>query len=173
MATELQHHVTSLRLSRFDMQPHPVRQTKAAMERLSKARRDLFVPYAGHPLAQTMIEPSMLRMGISMWKCAALIALSRGSKTIEVDDVLVAVRAAEEWVPNLIKLMEGVASNDWTAQLDKVLLYIQKNGSVSKAETYRQFKDMGFQLDNVTKSLVQQKLIKDNNGTGKWEAING
>jgi len=173
MSSELQHHVTTLRLSRFDMQPHPIRQTPEARDRLSKARRDLFVPYAGHALAQSMIEPSMLRMGISMWKCAALIAMSRGSKLIEVDDVLVAVRAAEEWVPNLIKLMEGVASNDWTAQLDKVLQFVQKRESVSKAETYRQFKDMGFQLDNVTKSLMQQKLIKENNKDGKWEAING
>jgi len=169
LAEELKMTVVGLRQSRRMGLSLPIRQSEEAKLRLSQARHDLIQLHKGHDLA-SMVEPSMLRVADSMWKAAALSAMSRGSVIIQLDDVLVAARAAEEWVANLITMMRGVAANDWTAQLDRVFLFVKEKGAVSKPVLYRKFADMGFVLDNVTKSLENQSLMRLNKEK-KWELI--
>lgn len=148
-----------------------VKQSPEAKNRLSQARRDVFKPYADHRLAD-LLEPTLLRLGITMWKAAALVALSRGSRTIELDDALIAVRQMEEWVPNILRLIEGAAASEWTQQVEEVFSWVKSKGSVSKALTYRRFNDRAdFELDNLTKSLVNQKRIRDNSKESKWEIV--
>lgn len=149
----------------------PIRQSKAAKARLTKARIDMFKPYQGHRLAD-LLEPTLIRTGMNMWKVAGLVAMSRGSSTIEVEDVLVAVEQAEEWLPNLVRLMEGVVSSEWTQEVEKVFEWVKQHGSVSKAATYRKFNSkMDFEVDNLTRSLVNQKRIRDNGREGTWEVL--
>lgn len=145
----------------------PIVLTETAQKRLAKALLDARSFYVQHPQAE-LIESSMVRVDAIIWKAAALIAMSRGSKIIDVGDVLVAVEASEEWVPNMVRLIDGIAANDWVAQCDEVAAVI-KVRPLSKASLYRRFKNKkSFELDQVTDSLLSQGRVLYDQSQAKW-----
>lgn len=147
----------------------PVRQNSAAKARLSEARQAMHRAYRDHRMWD-LLEPMMVRMGDNVWKAAALIALSNGRYDIVEADVLVALRSAETWLENLVKLVEGVSANDWSREVDKVHEFISKRAKVSEARLYSQFNDKKkHEMDAITESLKAQKKIRLSNGA--WEAI--
>ena len=146
----------------------PIIATDSALLRLRNAREQSRILLADHPQAD-LIDSSLVRIDASMWKAAALIAMSRGSETIVLDDVLVAVEAAEEWIPNMVKLIEDIASNDWVAQVAEVAKVISQK-PLTKTGLYRRFeKYKKFELDQITEALEAQGRARFDNH--KWVSL--
>jgi len=146
----------------------PIIATEAALLRLRDAREQSRLNLSDHPQAD-LIDSSLVRIDASMWKAAALIAMSRGSDIIVTDDVLVAVEAAEEWIPNMVKLVEDIASNDWVAQVSEVSKTISQK-PLTRAALYRRFeKYKKFELDQITEALEAQGRARFDNH--KWVSL--
>jgi len=143
----------------------------AVIERMWANNLAMFRPYRDHRLAK-LIEPATVRLMDNVWKVAALIGLSNGRHTIEMDDMLIAIRCAEHWLPNMVRMMEGVAANDWSQQKSKVLEFIVAKKTVKKSALARQFDSkMPGELANITGALVAEKRIHDNSKYDQWEAL--
>lgn len=89
-------------------------ESHAAMDRIASSR----------PL-YALTEPSVTRLSETSWKCAALLALWRGSKTIELDDVLVALTYVEEWFNNLFRVVERVTQGDFQRDCLEIVEFLR------------------------------------------------
>lgn len=141
--------------------------TDEAMERMDEARITALSLFEGDPLWE-VIEPNVLRISFVMWKAAGLNAISQGRKTIEVDDVLIALRASEEWLTNSVTLMRGVRGNEFASKVEKVYAEIAKSGSISAQNlTQRIYGSMALsmmELKEATDNLAAQGRIRLDKG---------
>lgn len=131
-------HLAALAVELDELRQHAKRSargglipTDAAMERMDVARIRALELFEGDPLWD-VLEPNILRISFVMWKAAGLNAISQGRMVIEVDDVLVAIRASEEWLANSVRLMRGVKGSEFSGKVEKVFAEIAKTGSVSE-----------------------------------------
>lgn len=152
---------------------HGLTPTDEAIARMDDAREKALTMFEGDPLWD-MIEPNVLRISYVMWKAAGLNAISQGRETITVDDVLVALQATEEWLANSIRLMRGIRSSDFSAQVESVFNEIAKTGSVSASTLYRRmFNGHGMpqrMLDEMTQNLSAQGRVKLERGVWKVQS---
>jgi hypothetical protein len=141
--------------------------TDEAMHRMDDARIKALELFEGDPLWD-VLEPNILRISFVMWKAAGLNAVSQGRTVIEVDDVLVAIRASEEWLANSVRLMRGVRGSDFTGKVEKVFAEIAKTGSISeKGLTARVYGVMALSkrdLTEITENLQAQGRVRLDKG---------
>ena len=101
--------------------------TDAAVKRMDKAWLEMYKKAQKHPKFDSVIEPSVQRLGETLWKCAALLAAYRGSDEIDMDDALVALKNVEVWYATLLKVSEEV-SGAYLRDANQMLGHIRKQG---------------------------------------------
>jgi hypothetical protein len=147
---------------------HPVRATDEALERFALASKDMKEQLEQHTLWR-VIEPSWKRLASeTVRKYASLLALSECSTTVELRHALYAIRQAEEWVANLVKVAEGISASAFQKECDDVERFVVTHGgSVSKAKLVNGFKAWRYrEFVERLESLVQQgRLREDQTGT--------
>lgn len=160
----------------FGPEPQPVFMDDAAQARLTKSYRDMFVRAEGHE-DWDIIEPSITRLAQTLHKVAALIAMYRGSLTINLVDALLAIQEVETWYSNLFIAARNVSAGEFQRDADLIEAYVASHGSVTHTKLYHTFRNMVRRsrrdLDDRVEWLVTSgRINRVNEKTLRYE-ING
>lgn len=111
-----------------------------AWERLDDARWSLIEAAKEHEMAEVLL-PTSDRMGISMMKCAILIAMAEGKDKVTMRHLLKAMELAEEWYRATAKIAERIMHSKWSAQQEEILAVISsRTDGVTQYEIYSRFR---------------------------------
>jgi len=153
----------------------PIRITKDGADRMTKVKWDLVNLVKKSDQNWDIINPSLVRMGITIRKCASLLALSDGLDEADVKHVVKAVQYAEEWVKNLFIVAEQISASDFERNCDLVEQFvIERDNKVKLEFVNRRFKAWRVRdLQESIGALVSQGRIRELSGKeGKWLELN-
>jgi hypothetical protein len=122
-----------------------------------------------------IINPSLVRMGVTIRKCATLLAVSDGRMQTELIDVLGAIQAAEEWIKNLLIVARKINASDFERACDEVEAFVRSKDDKIKLEfVNRRFKAWRVRdLQEAIGALASQGRLKEvSEAGGKWLVIN-
>lgn len=122
-----------------------------------------------------IIKPSIIRLSSTMYKMAALLAISAGRTSITRDDMLVALYQGEELLGNLVWVANNVSDSEHSKSLDKLETYLAGYPTgLASPEIYRAMASKGYNkrdVDTMVSELVAQRRVKYvRRGNGIWEA---
>lgn len=113
--------------------------TQEALDRLSQFKvtlRELAIKRQEWDI----LDPSLIRLSESVRKAASLLALEDGRAEVELDDLLVALVAAEEWVSSLFYVTQQISASQWAREVDEIEQFlIAKGGEVNREVLMRKF----------------------------------
>ena len=153
----------------------PIRISDAGADRMSKVKWDLANLVKKSDPNWDILNPSLVRMGITIRKCASLLALSDGQSEADVKHVVKAIAYAEEWVKNLFIVAEQISASDFERNCDLVEQFVKERDDRVKLEfVNRRFKAWRVRdLQESISALTSQGRIKELSGKeGKWLEIN-
>lgn len=149
----------------------PIYTSDEALARQTRALNDMRNHIEGHD-EQDILEPTVRRIGYqSIRKVSALNALFRGSKEVELSDVLVAIDAAQVWFDNLFYIASRVQS-EYERQAQDIENFIrdQKGQVATRAQILRKFKGTikrdSKEIDSKLTFLVESKRIVQESNKG-------
>lgn len=122
-----------------------------------------------------ILNPSLVRLGVTIRKCASLLALADGRQQTEMVDVLNAIHYAEEWVRNLIVIASQISASSFERQTDEVEAFVKASDDRVRLERVnRRFKSWRMRdLQESISSLQQQGRIVEVSEKGvKYLAVN-
>lgn len=143
-----------------------VRIDSLASKRIQDAKWQLNAMFEKDPNFE-ILQPALVRMGVMIRKAASMLALSEGRNLIVLRDILLALKAAEEWTSNLAKVAQQIVASDWQRETDAVESYIRSrpDSEERKERVLRQFKHVeGPKLEMYIQSLINQGRIHEFNG---------
>ena len=149
--------------------------TKQAADRMTQVKWDLANLVKKSDANWDIINPSLVRMGVTIRKCATLLAVSDGRKVTELIDVLKAIEAAEEWVKNLLIVARQINASDFERACDEVEAFVRTKDDKVKLEfVNRRFKAWRVRdLQEAIGALASQGRLKEvSEAGGKWLVIN-
>jgi len=149
--------------------------TKQAADRMTRVKWKLVNLVKKSDPNWDIINPSLVRMGITIRKCATLLAVSDGRKETELIDVLKATEAAEEWVKNLMIVARKINASDFERACDEVEGFVRSKDDKVKLEfVNRRFKAWRVRdLQEAVSALASQGRIKEVSESGsKWLVVN-
>lgn len=87
-----------------------------------------------------------MRLSISVYKCAALLAIvecgENGSVEVKLEHVLCAINFANDWYMNILRMVDMISDSDWMKVQDEIIGVLAANGNSMDAKVlYRSFKD--------------------------------
>lgn len=150
---------------KFTMRSIAVKIAEDAALRMQEVKWSMSTMFSTHR-NWDIIEPSLVRMGVTIRKCASLLALSEGEDEASLRHVLLAIEAAEEWVTNLVNLSDKISASDFERQCDRIEQYVvERGGSVELAVLNRRFRALDARfLSGYLEALK---------GQGRLRAIDG
>jgi hypothetical protein len=149
--------------------------TKEGAKRMTEVKWDLANLIKPSDPNWDIINPSLVRMGVTIRKCATLLAVSDGRKVTELVDVLKAIECAEEWINNLMIVARKINASDFERACDEVEAFVNSKENKVKLEfVNRRFKAWRVrELQEAIGALTSQGRIKEVMETGsKWLVIN-
>jgi hypothetical protein len=153
----------------------PIRMTKDGLERMGRVKWDMVNLVKKSDPNWDIINPSLVRMGVTIRKCASLLALSEGLDEADVRHVVKATQYAEEWVKNLFIVSEQISASDFERNCDLIEQFVkERDGKVKLEFVNRRFKAWRVRdLQESISALVSQGRIRELSGKeGKWLEIN-
>lgn len=137
--------------------------TDEAADRMTKVKWDLVNLVKKSDPNWDIINPSLVRMGITIRKCATMLAVSDGRSETELIDVLKAIEAAEEWVKNLLIVARKINASDFERACDEVEAFVrQKDDRVKLEQVNRRFKAWRVrELQEAIGALASQGRVKE------------
>lgn len=122
--------------------PIPILATDEALARMNVALREMMSQTWRHDPTEVM-EKSTTRLGYeTMRKCAALNALWRGSRVIEMVDAWVAVDACQSWFDNLFEVMDKIGDSAFGRDCMTISVYIRSRSEVTRRHILSKFRYM-------------------------------
>lgn len=122
-----------------------------------------------------ILNPSLVRLGVTIRKCASLLALADGRDRTELVDVLTAIHYAEEWVRNLLIIASKISASSFERQCDEVEAFIKSaENKIRMERVNRRFKAWRMRdLQESINSLQQQgRIVEVSERGAKYLAIN-
>jgi hypothetical protein len=122
-----------------------------------------------------ILNPSLVRMGTTIRKCASLLALVEGLDEADEKHVLQAIEAAEEWVKNLFIVAGQISASDFERNCDLVEQFVKERDDKVKLEfVNRRFKAWRVRdLQETIGALTSQGRLKESSDkNGKWLEVN-
>lgn len=153
----------------------PIRISKEAADRMTKVKWDLVNLVKKSDTNWDILNPSLVRLGTTIRKCASLLALSEGEDETQLKHVLKAVAFAEEWVRNLFIVAEQISASDFERNCDLVEQFVkERDGKVKLEFVNRRFKAWRVRdLQETVNALTSQGRIRELSGKeGKWLELN-
>ena len=137
--------------------------TDEAADRMTQVKWDLINIVKKSDPNYDIINPSLVRLGVTIRKCATLLAVSRGSIITELIDVLHAIGAAEEWTHNLLTVARQINASDFERACDDIEAFVREKGDKVKLEQVnRRFKSLRTRdLNEYVGALISQGRIKE------------
>lgn len=122
-----------------------------------------------------ILDPSVERLITSVVKAAALLAIHEGSDSIKIRHALFAIRSAEYWFRDMVRMAREVSSSEFERKLNDIEQYILsgKSNMRKEAEIRRKFAmHHPREFDDLMKSLTMQGRIRRPVGaSGHWMAL--
>jgi len=149
--------------------------TKQAAERMTQVKWALVNLVKKSDPNWDIINPSLVRMGVTIRKCATLLAVSDGRKVTELIDVLKAIESAEEWVKNLLIVARQINASDFERACDEIEFFVRgKDDRVKLEFVNRRFKAWRVRdLQEAIGALASQGRVKEvSEAGGKWLVTN-
>jgi len=153
----------------------PIRISKEGAERMTQVKWDLANIVPRSDQNWDIINPSLVRMGVTIRKCASLLALSDGVDVATETHVVKAIAFAEEWVKNLFIVAEQISSSEFERNCDLVEQFVKGRDNKVKLEfVNRRFKAWRVrELQEVIGALTSQGRVREISGKdGKWLELN-
>lgn len=122
-----------------------------------------------------IIKPSIIRLNVTIYKMAALLAVSAGRTSITKDDMLVALYQGEELLGNLVWVADHISDSEHSKALDSLETFIAGYPTgAGSPDIYRGMTKKGFNkrdVDSMIAELQAQRRIKYTRmGEGLWTA---
>jgi hypothetical protein len=152
-----------------------IRISSAGAKRMESVKWDLANLIKKSDVNWDILNPSLVRMGTTIRKCASLLALVEGRDEADLKHVLQAIEAAEEWVKNLMIVGSQISASDFERNCDLVEQFVRERDDKVKLEfVNRRFKAWRVRdLAETIGALTSQGRIKETSGKdGKWLEIN-
>lgn len=149
--------------------------TAEAADRMTQVKWDLANLVKKSDPNWDIINPSLVRLGVTIRKCATLLAVSDGRSQTEMIDVLKAIEAAEEWVKNLLIVARQINASEFERNCDEVEAFVRsKDDRVKLEQVNRRFKAWRVrELQETIGALASQGRVKEvSEAGGKWLIIN-
>jgi hypothetical protein len=146
-----------------------------AADRMTKVKWDLVELVKKSDPNWDIINPSLVRMGVTLRKCATLLAVSNGRSQTELVDVLMAIQAAESWINNLLIVARQISASDFERNCDEIEAFVRSKEDKVKLEIVsRRFKAWRLrEIQEALGALMSQGRIKEVSESGsKWLVIN-
>lgn len=103
-----------------------------------------------------ILNPALTRLGDTMKKCAALIALADGTEVVEMSHALVAIEHAETWAENLLTIGAQISASEFEQACDEIEKFVESRPGkrVSGPTLFNRFKarnprDFKVQLESL------------------------
>jgi hypothetical protein len=114
---------------------------KSAVARLEKAYDKMDSLAQPHFKYESVIQPAIVRLNETVWKCASLLALYRGESTFTLSDALVALSYVEQWYATLFRVSEEVAGL-YQRDLNVIVAYVREQGRVARKDLMDRFSNL-------------------------------
>ena len=108
------------------------------------------------------LRPTFRRFQETIMRCAALVALSRGSLRIEELDHLIALEQAEEWLKDMLIMVEATDESLRTREVNMIEKFVINNGgraSLSTLNRLPRFENRRRDVDDLIAELVAQGRV--------------
>jgi hypothetical protein len=141
----------------------PIGITDEAADRMTKVKWELVNLVKKSDPNYDIINPSLVRLGVTIRKCATMLAASEGKRTTELIDVLKAIEAAEEWVKNLLIVARQITASDFERACDEVEAFVHsRDDKVKLEQVNRRFKAWRVRdLQEAIGALASQGRLKE------------
>jgi len=153
----------------------PVRIDTMASKRIQDAKWQLNKMFERDPNFE-ILQPALVRMGVMIRKAASMLVLSEGRTVIEVRDILLALKAAEEWTSSLAIVARQIVASDWQRATDEIEAFLDglPFHEAKRERLLRKFKHVeGVRMEQMIGSLIAQGRLREYGGgtTGKMIAV--
>lgn len=122
-----------------------------------------------------VLVPSVARLQVSVAKAAALLALHEGFEEIQLRHVLFALRQAELWFRDMVRMASEVSASDWERRQDEVSDYIVSGTNSIRTDQAIRSKFSRFrpqEMDEVLTGLTKRgKIRKSPDNAKAWQAL--
>src|SRR5690606_41001355 len=115
------------------------------------------------------------RMGPNVRRAASLLALEDGRDEVLLQDVLIAIEQAEEWIANLFLMAQKVSASQWARDVDEIENFIRaKNGRALFEVVMRKFNSRRNRdlLEQIASLQAQGRVREANKNGRKYLEIN-
>jgi hypothetical protein len=149
----------------------PIRISKDAARRMETVKWNLANLVKKSDANWDILNPSLVRMGTTIRKCASLLALVDGKDEAELKHVLQAIEASEEWVKNLFIVSSQISASDFERNCDLVEQFVrEKDGKVKLELINRRYKAWRVRdLNEAISALIAQGRLKEiSDKSGRW-----
>jgi len=109
-----------------------------------------------------ILQPALVRMGVMIRKAASMVVLSEGRWVITERDILLALRAAEDWTSALATVAQQIVASDWQRATEEIRAFIESlpNKEAKRERVLRKFKHIeGPRMEQYIASLIGQGYI--------------
>ena len=119
------------------------------------------------------VEPSRQRLALSVWKCAALLAMHEQKDTITLAQLLPVLEQAESWYSDMERMAGMISANDFQRKVDALEAYVLAGAGQRRniANVYKtMLSTQGLrksEVDEVIQNLIFQGRIKQVRDEGK------
>lgn len=140
-------HAISMGLAMGSIIPDPEHRTEVwgsnkAVKRLERAFKEMDRKAERHPKYRNIIQPSVIRLDQTLWKCAALLAIYDGRDEFDLNDALIALSYVEEWYRNLLTVSEKIAGL-YQRDTQMIVDYVKEQGGrVSRKDLMKEFQQL-------------------------------
>jgi Protein of unknown function (DUF3987)/RepB DNA-primase from phage plasmid len=135
--------------------------TPDAWVRYNKLESDMVQAGMGSQNPDIMM-PTYDRLSKSILKAAVLLAASRQRSdyvVVELDDILRAIHYGEQWRMFVRDVMNGVGKGTTERQLDQIIKFLSKKGTVSRSILMQNFHLTARDTNAILETLEQRGLI--------------
>ncbi|MER6605805.1 DNA-primase RepB domain-containing protein [Streptomyces sp. NPDC000927] len=149
--------------------PRRIPFTADAWTRLQKAIYEISRAAEQDSSSEALV-PTAQRMGISVMKCAVLLAMSEQKLRVEMRHVLKAMELAEEWLGSTATIAGRIMHSSWEARQEEVLTMVRsRTDGVTQQEIYSRFrtKMQEREIESVLNVLVKSDAVRKTTDRGR------
>lgn len=146
-----------------------------AWKRWNDANWDMQEAIQQHERAE-ILEAALDRMSKSAIKAAVLLAMAEGREKVNMDDVLVSLRYAQDWAVDMVRSSEMVSESYWKKDLNTLCdLVLAKGGEARWEEIYAKMDKRPNEFAQLVQGMVEsgrgQSTIDPTHKT-RWIKVN-
>ncbi|MDL5351125.1 bifunctional DNA primase/polymerase [Microbacterium sp. zg-YB36] len=121
--------------------------------------KETFEAIAQNSPYEERLEPTFKRLEKTILKCAALVAITKRRRQIEMDDYLIALEQAEEWAENILDMVAATDETPRAREVNKLYdLLVSRGGRMAPSAIHREKAYAG--QSKYTKGLIEELVAQ-------------